>query len=339
MVDLLPWQDSYWQQLNERRAQGRLPHGLLFSGPAGVGKARFARQFAQALLCDETTPRGTPCGHCRGCRLVEAGSHPDLSIVTLLRSKSDKEKKEIGVDQIREIGHYFSLKSQFGRHKIVIITPADAMSVNAANSLLKTLEEPSQGALLMLVSDRPARLPATIRSRCQELKFGAVERQVALQWLAQTQESEIEPATLLALGNGAPLKALEMADKELVTLRERTLQGLMGLAAQEEDPLSLSEQWVKEDIKSILYWMYSWVTDMVRISATAGGSPLANEDVADELARIAARSSLPVLLEQQQRVVSALQRVEQNLNAQLLLEDLLIEWRRGFSTRKRKAIA
>ncbi len=325
----LPWHTSQWQQLNERRRQGRFPHALLLSGPEGVGKSHFARQLAQSLLCDAPLASGEACGQCRACLLINAGNHPDLSLVAPLEGK-----KSIAVDQVRGIGHYLSLKSQYGRRRVVVLSPADSMNVNAANSLLKTLEEPGEGTVLILSTSRPAQLPATIRSRCQALRFGEVVQREALDWLGQQLDSEPSPATLLALANGAPLKALRMADKSLVTLRQELFSGLVRLATQDADPISLSGQWVKADTQSGLYWMYSWITDMVRLKASDSPPKIANEDMAQQLATLAARTSLKALLQQQERVVVALREVEQNLNLQLLMEDLLIEWHNCFVTAK-----
>ena len=327
----LPWHRSQWQQLNERRAQGRFPHALLLTGPEGVGKSHFARQFAQSLLCNGPLATGQACGDCRACLLVRAGSHPDLSLVSPLEGK-----KSISVDQVRGVGHYLSPKPQYGRHKVVVVSPADSMNVNAANSLLKTLEEPNEGSVLILTTSRPAQLPATIRSRCQELRFGEVVQKEAAPWLKSQLEGDENPLTLLALAGGAPLKALRMADKELVSLRKDLFTGLERLAAQGADPISLANQWVKADTQRGLYWMYSWITDMVRLKATAAAPKISNEDMVQPLARLAAGASLQALLQQQERVVTVLRQEEQNLNLQLLLEDLLIEWRNCFAATKQR---
>ena len=329
----LSWQAPQWHLLNESRAQGRLPHGLLMTGPEGVGKSLFAHQFAQSLLCDGPQATGAPCGECRGCQLVEAGTHPDLSIVS-----PDEGKKNISVDQIRGVGNYLGLKSQFGRSKVVIVAPADAMNVNASNSLLKTLEEPTEGSVLILASSRPAQLPATIRSRCQEVRFGEVEKSVAFDWLRQNVTSDENPATLLALANGAPLKAAEMADKGLVSLRKELFEGLEKLASQQADPIKLASQWVSAGAHYSLHWMYSWITDMVRLKVTGSSAHIANEDMAQQLASLASQLTLNLLIKQQDRVLTALRQAEHNFNVQLIFEDLLIQWRRCFVARNRKTV-
>ncbi|MBI5040490.1 MAG: DNA polymerase III subunit delta', partial [Gammaproteobacteria bacterium] len=152
-----PWQDTEWAQLRARAAQRRLPHALLVTGPAGVGKCDFADAFARSLLCKHPAGDGSACGNCEACHLVRAGTHPDYLTVTFI-----EDKTQIGIDQIRELCRALALKSHAGGYKIAIVTPAERMTVEAANSLLKTLEEPTDNTLLMLVTEQPARLPATI---------------------------------------------------------------------------------------------------------------------------------------------------------------------------------
>ncbi len=326
ITTVLPWQHQPWRALLQARRDDRLPHALLLGGPAGVGKGRFARALAHALLCDAPDAEGHACGTCRSCRLLASGAHPDLLTVA-----PEEKKRAITVDQIRAVGHYFSLTSQYGGHKIVIIEPAEAMNVNAANSLLKTLEEPTPGSLLLLVSHRPAQLPATVRSRCQSFRFGRVEAEAALPWLKERLGAEQDPALLLALADGAPLKVLALADKGVVALRRELFSALERLAARENDPVSVADQWVKKEIESTLYWMYSWMTDLVRLKAAGDAAPLANTDMAAELARLGRRATLRGLLELQERLVEAMRQIELNLNPQLVVEDLLIRWSHCFS--------
>ena len=180
MNTLLPWQQEQWRNVMERLRAASLPHAILLAGPGGLGKNRFAALLAQTLLCETGAATGRACGHCRSCLLYAADSHPDRRIVAPLEAG-----KAIVVDQVREAGRYLTQTSQYGGYKTLIITPADQMNVNAANSLLKTLEEPAAWSLILLVSDRPGRLPATVLSRCQRLNFTAPESRQAQQWLVE----------------------------------------------------------------------------------------------------------------------------------------------------------
>jgi len=161
-----PWQRPLWQGLLDRLRDGRLPHALLLSGPAGMGKQEFASRFSRAILCDSPNEDGSACGQCRGCQLMQAGSHPDYLLVA-----PEEEGKAIGIDAVRELARFQALKSQYGRQRVIQLQPADALNPNSANALLKTLEEPAGDTILLLTTDRPMALLPTIRSRCQKIIF------------------------------------------------------------------------------------------------------------------------------------------------------------------------
>src|SRR3569833_523405 len=195
------------------RRGGRLPHALLLTGPQGMGKQRFAENWMAGLLCEAPDAEGCACGVCRSCQLLAAGNHPDYRQLT-----PPEEGKVIGVDQVRELIQYVALTPQYGRYKIALIHPADKLNINAANSLLKTHEEPPSHSLLMLVSARPRRLPDPVRSRCQLVHFSPPPDEVAAGWLA-IQVSVAAPGQLLKLADGAPLRALELAAADELALR------------------------------------------------------------------------------------------------------------------------
>ncbi len=181
-MNALPWHEDHWSRLQARREHGALPHALLLCGAAGLGKRAFAQRFVRGLLCTEPV-HGEACGHCRGCRLSAAGSHPDRVELTFGLRKDGTPRTEIVVDQIRELSARLAMRSQLGGWQVVTIDPADAMNAAAANALLKTLEEPAAQTMLILLADAPWRLPPTIRSRCQRIEFHLPEPALALAWL------------------------------------------------------------------------------------------------------------------------------------------------------------
>lgn len=197
------WQARRWERVQSLRRAGRLPHALLISGPGGTGEGLFADALMQALLCTSTSAT-TPCGGCNACHEYVAGTHPDA-----IRVEPEEAGKAIGIDRIREITGRLNLTSG-GRSKVARIEPAESMTLPAANSLLKTLEEPPGDSVLLLVSERPARLPATVRSRCQRITFGLPQRDAALAWLRAQPEME-QAEYWLDRAGGAPLRAREMA--------------------------------------------------------------------------------------------------------------------------------
>ena len=171
----LPWHDPQWRRMERSIRSGRVPHALLLRGASGRGKAMFAGRLAALLLCGSDA---APCGECASCRLCAAGSHPDRIDVGLA-----PDRREIVVDQIRALIDSVSLTARFGRWKVVIVDPAGAMNRHAANTLLKTLEEPPGAAVFILVSSNHAQLFPTIRSRCQRIDFPVADRDIALKWL------------------------------------------------------------------------------------------------------------------------------------------------------------
>ncbi len=332
MASLLPWQQSQWQLLQESRQQGRLPHALLLTGPQGLGKGKFATLFAQSLLCQSNNADAMPCGQCRYCQLYQAGTHPDVSLVSPLEGK-----KAIAVDQIRGLGQFMALKSQYAGHKLVVINPAEAMNINSSNSLLKTLEEPSSETVLLLVTHLPAQLPATIRSRCQQVSFGSGEATESRAWLSQQIPADSNVDLLLSLADGAPLRAIQLADEGLLEQRQALFNGLSQLTSLKLDPVSLASQSNKTNPGWGLSCLYSWTADMIRLKATAQAPVhLGNPDLQERLLKLANQVSLTSLFKMQDRVRQAQQEFERNLNPTLIMESVLIEWQNTFRIRKRK---
>ncbi|TAK82268.1 MAG: DNA polymerase III subunit delta' [Betaproteobacteria bacterium] len=216
-----PWNQGIFDSLRSRTA--RLPHALLLHGARGTGKLALAEHIAQFLLCEAGDPGGKPCGACDGCRWFAAGSHPDfrrLEPEALAPepiepeegepgAKRGKPSIEIKIEQVRELAAFLNVGSHRGRFRVALVHPAEDMNANAANALLKGLEEPPAGAVFLLVSHRPARLLPTIRSRCVALPVSIPPRETALQWLLG--QGVKDAARWLAYAGGAPLLALDYA--------------------------------------------------------------------------------------------------------------------------------
>src|ERR1700681_1752344 len=166
-MQALEWHEHVFQRLIANKAT--LPHALLLRGPRGIGKLAFARALAQALLCEVPAENGRSCGACRACAWFETGSHPDYRQIepeSESTDSADGEKKSnaISVDQIRALPDFINLSSHRGESKVVVINPAEMLNVNAANALLKNLEEPPPRTYFMLVTHRPHQLLPTIKS-------------------------------------------------------------------------------------------------------------------------------------------------------------------------------
>lgn len=320
----LPWLAPLWKRLNAARAADRLPHALLIAGPRGLGKRQLVEQLVRALLCTQPDPAGHACGQCADCRLVAAGSHPDL-----LRVGPDPDSKsgEIAIDPIRDLAERASLTPIRASRKLVTIDPADRLNAAAANALLKTLEEPAGAALLVLVAERPGRLPATIRSRCQRLRVPVPEESVALAWLApQLGGDPARAAQRLHLAYGAPLRALTELDDAALAQRRKLLGSLAALARAERDPVGEAGAWSGIGARLSLDCLAGWLCDLLRLQASAAAPRLDDPAVAEMLGDLPARLDGAQAHRFLRRVLEARAAADSTLNPLLTLESLLIEW-------------
>ena len=226
--------------LARMRSSGRIPHALLFHGPEGVGKSSLALGFAGALLCEDPRAAGA-CGECAACRMVRAGSHPDLLVVTRLPKKSAPGPSEEGaeaddlssfivVQQIRELTRLAALAPRRGRRRVFLVDPADRMNFEAQNALLKTLEEPPGEALLILVASRPHQLLSTVRSRATAVGFAALRVRDLAARLAERGIAPAEAMTRAALAEGRPGRALALDPERERQIRERVIEALEALS-------------------------------------------------------------------------------------------------------------
>lgn len=263
--DRLPWHQMQWARIERAAVRDRLHHAILLKGPRGLGKRLFAHQLAGGLLCEATPASGDlrACGQCRACRLSLAGNHPDWH-----RLEPEEDKRSIGVDAVRQMIEALSLTSQSAGPKLVIVHPAEWLTHSAANTLLKTLEEPPGNAVFLLLATRPGTLPATVRSRCQSLAFTAPTREVALDWLRRAasgsseagatgsdsaralDEAELEKA--LAECSGGPVAALELARSGEMPAREKRRQEVRQLLLGRVNPLRVAEGWREAGLEEVL---------------------------------------------------------------------------------------
>lgn len=220
--------------LSRAVAAGRPHHAYLLLGPAGLGKMTLARAMAGALLC-EARDDGA-CGDCPGCSKVQQGLHTALHrIVPGGRSNT------IQVDQIQELQRALSFRRLDGQWRIVLVDDAGSMNESAQNKLLKTLEEPPEGTVLLLCALHPAQMLQTVRSRCQKINLGAIDDEPLTRWLTEAHGADPRAAAAAAAGaQGIPGRALELLDPETSAERQARLDGLV--AALKGDPEAMSEQ-------------------------------------------------------------------------------------------------
>jgi DNA polymerase-3 subunit delta' len=301
----LPWLSEPARRAREAFERGRFGHGILVVAAPGLGSQVFARWLAQMALCMKE-PR--PCGTCASCLLWAAGSHPDYREV-----QREEDATQVKVEQIRDLSEALSLKSYRGGYKVAVIAEADAMNANAANALLKTLEEPPPSTILVLCSVRPSRLPATIVSRCQRIDLPVPPTRDALAWLTARKSLQQWP-TLLEHAAGAPVRALELESAGFLELDQDMRNAVERLAARSLDIQSTAERWQKADLELRLAWLDTWIGRRVR----QGLAPAAHLPPAGEIRNI---SGLFALLD---RIRAFKLELDTSLNKQLATEELLM---------------
>ena len=321
----LPWHRTDLTALLAR--QERLPHALLVRGTEGIGKLAFAMGLAQALLCERPAGNGESCGVCRGCAWFLQGSHPDFRMLEPKPAEVAEEGGEgrdrkgtppIDVHQVRDLADFINLTSHRGGARVVLIHPAEALNINAANALLKSLEEPPPRTYFLLVSHRWHQLLPTVRSRCQHVALPLPETKPAREWL---EAQGVENADL-ALGHagGAPLLAAKL-DADYWRARDRLLGLLDG---GDFDPLAAAEALKDAAPALVVTLLQKWSFDLA--FQRVAGRVRYNPDCANAAASVAARLDALEVLRFHRRTVQLQREVHHPLNPRLFLEDLFLAY-------------
>lgn len=316
-MNVLPWHHAVWTRWVETHQRGRLAHAYLLHARPGYGREEFARAFVGGLLCAQPQHDGQACGECARCGWYLAQSHPDV-----LEVHPSGASETITVDSIREAAEFMTLSAQARSWKTVLVFRAERLNTFAANSLLKTLEEPPPQGLLILMADAPTALLATLRSRCQIMDVGHCDLPTARAWLTPQLSPEFDADLLLGLAQGAPLAALALAQADTLTLRQQVAAEYAALMQQRSDPLATAATWMTRDVMATLSWLRSWYADMIRW-ALAPHSPFYNLDIQPTLVALAPRIPVQRLFVDYDSICQAVRLHRTNVNTQLVLEDLL----------------
>jgi DNA polymerase-3 subunit delta' len=308
--------------LSRAIAGGRLPHALLFTGPNGVGKTRLALELARALNCTGTEP---PCGVCLHCRQIQAGSHPDVTVV-----ERPEDKDSITIQQVRELREVASLRPFQASHKVYIIAGAEALTAQAADALLKTLEEPQPQLTLVLTAAEDDALPGTIVSRCRVIALQPVETPTIVALLERNGVDGSTAARIARLARGSVGWALEAA-RQPKTLKQREemvarLAGILDLDLEERLRLVETLTGDKKEraaVRRTVEIMVLLARDLLLISQ--GVPPRLSSGA--ERARLegqAARLDLRQIHAYLRGLQTAMRRIDQNVDPRLALEALLV---------------
>ena len=306
----LNWLSNLADSWLERSRQDRLPHAILLTGPVGVGKRAAAAWISKQKLRPD--PLTLLPAH-----PIAAFEHPDMRWISTL-----EDKKTISIDQIRALVSQLHLTSYEGFGKVAVIEPANNMTVNAANSLLKVLEEPPGDTLLILIADRVGKLPATIFSRCQRIDIALPPEAIALQWLDRFQPGSAW-AEALQMSGGAPLRAIVALDE--LGISRSMAQDLQVLGSGRGSAIEVASRWSKLDTSFVLNWLSQQV-NLTAIATSVGRAAADGLAIDDSVLHRINRQNLFCYSDTINRLRG---QPGGSYNVQLTLESLLIDWADG----------
>ena len=305
--------------LKQAMSQNRVGHAYLFSGLNAVGKKTVALEFALALNCEKAQEKLDSCGECSSCLKIKHNNHPDIFFV-------EAEGQFIRINAIREIQEQMTFKPMEGKSRVFILNDADKMNDTAANALLKSLEEPSPGNILILVTDRPYTMPATIISRCNHMRFNPLKIDTVAQFLIARADMEKQKALLLAgLSGGSIGQALELNKDDLIVYRAEIFKLLTN--TKKSDPLSLLTfasffGQDKREIKQGFDILKTCFRDALIYKETQKEGMLINQDNSSLIAEIAGRLTGLQIIRNIELVEKAGETIEHNVNKSLTLETM-----------------
>ncbi|WP_296949639.1 DNA polymerase III subunit delta' [uncultured Massilia sp.] len=337
VVKIYPWQQQAWAQLQPMRA--RLPHALLFHGPAGIGKADFIEAFAQSLLCENVRPDGHACGECASCGWFAQGNHPDYRRVRPealedeapaaegdeaggddKKAKSKTASKDIKIEQVRALADFMNISTHRQGLRVVVLYPAEALNMPASNALLKTLEEPPPGTVFLLASNSLDRLLPTILSRCRKFALALPDHAAALAWL---QEQGVQDADgWLREQGGAPLAALAQAETGSREELDALLQ-VLALPAV-DTALRAAERLSKAPLAALVAWQQRWLYDVFsyKLSGTIRYYPRYRRELAALAGRVSTAGLMRAIKSANERRAIA----DHPLSPKLFVEDMLLDY-------------
>lgn len=334
---IFPWQNGLWRQFLEELAS--LPHALLLSGRSGIGTLDFARLVAKALLCEIQVAKPLPCGTCASCHWFAEDTHPDFrQLQPESHSLAEPEEEKAGqggrtgsgagralitVDQVRSVSEFIGLTAHRQGKKVVVVNTAEELNTNAGNALLKSLEEPPAGTVFLLITHRPQRVLATIRSRCRIVKMPAPSTEEGLAWLTSHGQGIAEASLALREAGFAPFQALENGRAGYFERRKAFLEAL---TRRGFDPLTEAVSFGPTGVAEILNLLQKWVYDLA--VAKSSGRIRYNTDFAEPLRQIAECVDSLQLTRFYRSLLKAQASLNHPLNSRLALEQMFIDYTR-----------
>ncbi|MDP2606879.1 MAG: DNA polymerase III subunit delta' [Deltaproteobacteria bacterium] len=299
---------------------GRLHHAYLFVGPEGSGKRTVALALAKAIHCRET--ENDFCDRCPDCARIQARNHPDVRLVQTL-----EDKKEISIKQVRELEKELNFRSFSGKRKIAIIDPATLLNASSQNALLKTLEEPPQNSLIVLIAPNAGALLPTLRSRCLRVSFGPLARDEVARYLMSKEGMNQDDASLrAALSMGSLGAAIKFDKDELLEKRRSWAALLLSLSAGDYRGAIAAAEAIasdKEECLGFLEWAETWYRDLLIYAATENSDEMVNVDMLTEIESQSAKGNFEQMLASFAQTARAAGRIQRNLNRRMVIERFL----------------
>lgn len=321
MLNTYPWHNDSWDKFVTAKSKNHLPHALLISGIDGTGKLDFAKRIATALLC--TSPiNHEACQNCRSCKTYQSGANPDFMNIELLEGK-----QQIAVDQIRQLSEFISYTRSFEAYRVILLNPVERMNTNAANSLLKSLEEPASNTVIILVASNLGRIIPTIKSRCQLLTLASPTKTQSLAWIkARAGSGKNNAETILEMANGQPLTAIKLNDED-IQKRAEFANNLLDICTQQKGVTEVAKIWEKHDPASLLNWQITWLQNFIKNKfLKTDVTQISKDDLTQTLTKLNASLNQQAQWELYQQLISQKQYLHTSVNTLMYIESMLLLW-------------
>lgn len=322
------WQKSLLSELNKQHKASRLTHGVIIHTDQASDLSAFLWQLATDLIC-ENEQTDFHCNECRSCQLMSSNSFPDmLWLSKAYDEKKKKLKRDISVDQVRDLIHQLSLTNQFNTLKIAVIYPAEALNNNAANSILKTLEEPEPDTLIILATHKLGRLPVTIRSRCQQFKLPQADKQQRLEMCAEHQIDEATVNQMAQQGITDPVMIVDLIQQDFLELQQQCENKTLRYINQDpnQDLVSLSSDLAALSLPLLRFIVNGFVDKLIRFHLKVYSQSSMHQVFSTQSAEHA-----QALYKVKNKIQQQLMFEENNLSVQLQIDDVLISLKNIFS--------